>query len=198
MSAVPAVVTGGKITDRKLDVGCGSRKLPGFLGVDNMVSPEVDVVHDLNVYPWPFPNDSFTHIVCRHSLSHLDDIVAAMEELHRITAPGGAIEIVAPHFSSDNYFTDVTHRRAFGYRSMDYFCVNRDCLYRYSEKAVFRLVEVRISFLQAKAFDVKKPNPFRWVGLEWLANKAPRIYEHFFAFIIRANEVYFRLEPIKS
>lgn len=197
MSAIAAAVTGEKATERKLDVGCGSRKLPGFVGIDNMVSPEVDVIHDLNVYPWPFADDSFNHVVCRHSLSHLDDMVAAMEELHRITARGGCIEIVAPHFSSDNHFTDVTHRRAFGYRSMDFFCIDRPFLYRYSEKAVFRLAEVRISFLQAKVFDVKKRNPFRWVGLEWMINKAPRFYEHFLAFILRANEVYFRLEVIK-
>jgi hypothetical protein len=121
-----------------------------------------------------------------------------MEELHRVTAPGGIIEIIAPHFSSDNHFTDITHRRAFGYRSMDYFCVNRDCLYRYSERARFRLEEARISFLQANAFEVKKSNPFRWVGVEWMTNRFPRFYEHFLAFIIRANEVYFRLQVVKS
>ena len=197
MSAIAAVVTREKEATRKLDVGCGSRKLPGFLGIDNMVSPQVDVVHDLNVYPWPFAHDSFNQVVCRHSLSHLDDIVAAMEELHRITAPGGFVEIVAPHFSSDNYFTDVTHRRAFGYRSMDYFCIDRPFMYSYSETAVFKLAEVRISFLQAKVFDVKKRNPFEWFGLEWAVNKFPRFYEHFLAFIFRANEVYFRLEVVK-
>jgi len=197
MSAIAAAVTEEKEVARKLDVGCGSRKLPGFVGIDNMISPQVDVIHDLNVYPWPFAHDSFNHVVCRHSLSHLDDVVAAMEELHRITAPGGFIEIVAPHFSSDNYFTDVTHRRAFGYRSMDYFCINRPFLYRYSETAVFKLADVRISFLQAKVFDVKKRNPFQWFGLEWMINQTPRFYEHFLAFILRANEVYFRLEVVK-
>jgi len=197
MSAIATAVTGTKETARKLDVGCGSRKLPGFVGIDNMISPQVDVIHDLNVYPWPFAHDSFNHVVCRHSLSHLDDVVAAMEELHRITAPGGSIEIVAPHFSSDNYFTDVTHRRAFGYRSMDYFCINRPFLYRYRETAVFKLADVRISFLQAKVFDVKKRNPFQWFGLEWMINKTPRFYEHFLAFILRANEVYFCLEVVK-
>jgi SAM-dependent methyltransferase len=192
-----ATATAKAVHNSQLDVGCGTRKLPGFLGIDSLAGPEVDVVHDLDFCPWPFAENSFSRIVCRHSLGHLDDIVAVVEELHRITAPGGIIEIVAPHFSSDNFFTDVTHRRAFGYRSMDYFCVNRDCLYRYSTKAQFRLAEVRISFVQAKAFDATKLNPFRWFGLEWLVNRFPRFYEHFLAFVLRANEVYFRLEVIK-
>jgi SAM-dependent methyltransferase len=192
-----ATATANVVHSSQLDVGCGYRKLPGFLGIDGWAGPGVDVVHDLDVCPWPFSENSFSLVVCRHSLGHLDDIVAAVEELYRITAPGGIIEIVSPHFSSDNFFTDVTHRRAFGYRSMDYFCVNRDCVYRYSTKAKFRLAEVRISFVQAKAFDRRKLNPFRWFGLEWLVNRFPRFYEHFLAFVLRANEVYFRLEVIK-
>jgi SAM-dependent methyltransferase len=182
----------------RLDVGCGPRKLPGFVGIDVLEIAGVDIVHDLNLRPWPFADSAFQHVVCRHSLSHFDDLVVTMEELHRITAPGGVIEIVAPHFSSDNHFTDVTHRHSFGYRSMDYFCENGVFPYRYSAKANFNLEEARISFVQAKAFDVEKANPFRWVGLEWMINRFPRFYEHFFAFILRANEVYFRLKVVKA
>lgn len=181
----------------KLDVGCGVSPLPGFVGVDRHSA--ADVVHDLDRFPWPFENNSFSHIVCKHSLGHLDNLVRVMEELHRIGRQGAIIEIVSPHFSSDNYFTDVTHKHPFGYRSLDYFCVNRPCMYRYSEIAKFKMVDVRISFVQAKTFGSKKarPNPMRWIGLEWAINQVPRLYEHFLAFIFRANEVYFCLEVIK-
>jgi SAM-dependent methyltransferase len=186
-------------TSRKLDVGCGVRKLPGFAGIDMLPESAADVFHDLEKFPWPFTDDAFDHVVCRHSLGHLNDIVAAMEELHRITAPGGIIEIVSPHFSSDNQFTDITHRHSFGVRSMDYFCINGRLRYRYSQKAKFRLQEARISMLQAHLFpgETGRANPFRWVGIEWFINRFARLYEHFLAFIVRANEVYFRLEVIK-
>ncbi len=39
---------------KALDVGCGSRKLPGALGMDILSLPSVDVVHDVNRTPWPF------------------------------------------------------------------------------------------------------------------------------------------------
>lgn len=121
-----------------------------------------------------------------------------MEELHRIVKPDGTIEIITPHFSSDNAFTDVTSRWFFGFRSMDFFCPGRGLKYRYSN-AEFELVDVQISFLQAAVFppDEQKRNPFKILGIEALVNRMPRFYEHFLAFILRANEVYYQLRVIK-
>ncbi len=183
---------------RMLDLGCGQYKIAGATGVDRYPWPGVDVVCDLDRHPWPFADNSFDRVVCRHVLAHLQNVVRAMEELHRITRPGGVVEIVTPHFSSDNAFTDITSRWFFGYRSMDYFSSNRNCRYRYSQKE-FRLKQVRISFRQARVFEGerRKLNPFALIGVEWLINAFPRIYEHFFAFLLRANEVYFELEVLK-
>ena len=182
-----------------LDVGCNRYKLPGAVGLDRLQVPGVDVVHDLDQRPWPFADDSFERVVCRHVLAHLADIPATMNEIHRITRSGGTVEIVTPHFSSDNAFTDVTSRWFFGSRSMDYFCVDRTLRYRYTERG-FRLLQSRISFRNAHRFEGEKQsfNPFAAVGLEWLANRFSRAYEHFFAFWLRANEVYFQLQVIKE
>jgi SAM-dependent methyltransferase len=182
-----------------LDLGCGPYKIKGAIGVDCCPWPDVDVVHDLDSHPWPFSDDAFDRVVCRHVLAHLANVVRAMEELHRIVRPGGLVEIVTPHFSSDNAFTDITSRRLFGYRSMDYFCDNRRSKYRYGH-ATFQLLEARISFRQAAVFepDERKPNPLRAIGVESLINRFPRFYEHFLAFVLRANELYFRLRVLKQ
>jgi SAM-dependent methyltransferase len=184
--------------ERILDVGCGPYKIQDAIGIDRMSAPGVDVVYDLDCHPWPFPDNSFDWAICRHSLAHLANVVKTMEELHRILQPGGTLEIVTPHFSSDNAFTDITSRWFFSSRSMDFFSRNRAFKYRYSS-AEFELLEVRISFLQSKVFEPEQPkhNPFRTVGIEALVNRFPRIYEHFFAFILRANEVYYRLQVVK-
>ena len=58
-------------------VGCGPDKLSGSVGVDRIRLPGVDVVCDLNQYPWPFEENHFGHVVCRHTISHLDDFVRA-------------------------------------------------------------------------------------------------------------------------
>lgn len=192
--------------ERILDVGCGPYKIRGAIGIDRVCLPGVDVVYDLDCSPWPFADATFDRAVCRHSLEHVGNVVKTIEELHRILRPGASLEILAPHFSSDNAFSDVTHRWFFGYRSMDDFCTNRGAKYRHG-KASFELDEVRISFLQAVVFDNDsdgphsfhgpKLNPLKLFGIEALVNRFPRIYEHFGAFILRANEVYYRLRVLK-
>lgn len=198
-SASPPSGPLGKNPKRILDVGCGLCKIKGAIGVDCRHSPGVDIVSDLDYLPWPFADNSFDGAICRHSLAHLKSVIGAVEELHRILRPGGILEILTPHFSSFNAFTDVTSRRFFGYRSMDYFCPNRQLFrYRYS-RAAFELVEVRISFRQAAVFDPdrRKPNPMMAVGIEPLINRFPHFYEHFLAFVLRASELYYRLRVIK-
>lgn len=188
-----------KCNERILDVGCGTHKVHCAIGIDHTPAPGVDVVYDLNSFPWPFAANEFDRAVCCHSLAHLDSVVRAIEELHRILRPGGLLEIVTPHFSSDNAFTDITSRWFFGLRSMDYFCPSRKLSkYRYST-AEFELLEARISFLQAAVFspDRHRANPFRVLGIEAVINRFPRFYEHFLAFVLRANDVYYRLRVIK-
>lgn len=183
---------------RVLDVGCGAHKIPGAIGIDHTPWPGVDVEYDLDRYPWPFGDSVFDRAICRHSLAHLEDVVSSLEELHRILRPGGVLEILTPHFSSDNAFTDITSRWFFSSRSMDYFCTNGGLKYRYGRGA-YELLEVRISFYHAKIFKGERgrPNYLRTLGIEALVNRFPRIYEHFFAFIMRANEVYYRLRVVK-
>ena len=108
--------------ERWLDLGCGNDKLPGTIGLDRAHLPGVDVVHNLNHYPWPFEDNAFDHVVCKHSLSHVNDFVAALGEIHRIAKPQAIVEILAPHYASDNANTDPTTRTRMGIRTLNYFC----------------------------------------------------------------------------
>jgi predicted SAM-dependent methyltransferase len=38
----------------KVNLGCGPNENPGYIGVDKVKLPTVDIVHDLDVYPYPF------------------------------------------------------------------------------------------------------------------------------------------------
>ena len=75
-----------------------------------------------------------------------------MEELYRIGRSGGVVEISAPHYASDNFNTDSTHKISFGIQSIDYFIdgtVLRE-QYRYSPVS-FSLIECQISFRETKS-----------------------------------------------
>lgn len=181
-----------------LDVGCGSTKFKGAVGVDSIALPGVDLVANLNNFPWPFEKNSFDRVIFKHSISHFDQIVEVMEEVHRISKNGAIVDILAPHFTSDNYHTDPTHRSPVGFRSMYYFCTNiPDWKYKYS-KANFKLLENHICFgeydIDFNVFEYnKRKSILKLIGVEFLVNKFPRLYEKFFAFLVPANVVYFRL-----
>ncbi len=104
---------------RKLSLGCGEFKKPGYLNVDyGSVSPP-DVVHDLNVMPYPFANDDFELVEADHVLEHLDNPFQVMKEVHRITKDGGKVIIRVPHFSRG--FTHPEHKRGFDVTFPFYF-----------------------------------------------------------------------------
>ena len=86
-----------KDEELKIDLACGQNKKDGFIGVDIAPGDGVDLVHDLNKYPWPFKDNSVTAINISHYIEHVPDLIKFMNELHRIMKVGGTCEIVAPY-----------------------------------------------------------------------------------------------------
>lgn len=187
-----------------LDLGCGDRKKhiadAQVIGIDRVKLAGVDVVHDLDVYPYPFPDDEFDEIICDDALEHLDDVVRTMEELWRIGKPGALVKISAPHFSSDNYYTDPTHKHPFSSRSFNYFDPKfKNQFHQFYSTVRFRVRKSIIGFSELMLSGIKHlPNVHRILGIQWLVNRFPRIYEKYFAFIMPATELYFELEIIKE
>jgi|SaaInlStandDraft_7_1057024.scaffolds.fasta_scaffold163698_1 SAM-dependent methyltransferase len=175
-----------------LDLGCGINKAQGTVGVDCVALPSVDVVHNLNNFPYPFSDCEFDLVIARHSIQHLDNIVLVMEEIHRILKDGGQFKIYVPHYASDNYNTDPTHKTHFGFRSMNYFADNIPFHYAfYTDKRYD--IQVRKMSFRGCDDTISITNPFRILGVEWLVNNFPRIYERFFVYLLPVSELYFSL-----
>jgi SAM-dependent methyltransferase len=85
------------------------------LDIDPMSSP--DVVHDLNVIPYPFEDDSFDEIHAYDVLEHLGaqgnwrSFFAQFSELHRILKPGGVLCALVPAWDSPWAWGDPGHTR---------------------------------------------------------------------------------------
>jgi|SRR3989338_5434853 len=109
---------------KKLNLGCGKDVKEGYVNLDNIKLGGVDVVHDLNKFPYPFQDNHFDEIYTNHVLEHLTDLVRVMKELYRITKNNGVIRIKVPYFNCQGAYQDPTHKRFFTYVTFDYFLNN--------------------------------------------------------------------------
>lgn len=100
---------------QKLNIGCGSRKLDGYLNVDLSPECEPDQVVDLETLPWPFADDAFDGVLASHVMEHLGAtpsvFLGIMKELHRVCRHGARIVILVPHPRHDEFLVDPTHVR---------------------------------------------------------------------------------------
>lgn len=97
----------------KLNIGCGDAKLAGYVNVDLYGEP--DVRHDLEVFPWPWPDDSCEELLAVHVLEHIgrapDAFVGVMKEIYRVCRHGATVQVTVPHPRHDHYLSDPTHRQ---------------------------------------------------------------------------------------
>ncbi len=98
----------------KLNLGSGQNRIAGFLNVDKFGEP--DVRCDLEVFPWPWLDNSVGTVVLNHVLEHLGadatTYISIFKELYRVCAAGAQIEIAVPHPRHDDFLNDPTHVRA--------------------------------------------------------------------------------------
>jgi SAM-dependent methyltransferase len=80
----------------RVDLGCGTNKQLGFIGVDRYQLPGVDVVANLDE-PLPFATDSVDLVLASHSLEHVKTLLATMKEIYRICKHGAQLCVLAPY-----------------------------------------------------------------------------------------------------
>lgn len=108
---------------KTLNLGAGNHISPGAVNHDRLKHrPEIDVVHDLNVLPWPWKDGSFGRIFASSVFEHLEiNLVQALNECWRILEPAGTLRVKVPHWQHDNAYADPTHYWRFSLRSFDVF-----------------------------------------------------------------------------
>jgi predicted SAM-dependent methyltransferase len=96
----------------KLNLGCGDALLEGYVNHDlTKHRPEIDVVHDLNVTPWPWYDDLFVEIQAISVLEHLKlTLIESLDQCWRILARGGTLQLKFPIPTSPFAHWDPTHR----------------------------------------------------------------------------------------
>jgi predicted SAM-dependent methyltransferase len=109
----------------KYDLGCGNNKREGFTGVDIVKTDAADIVFDLFEPKWTFAKDnSVDELHCSHFIEHVPDMMAFMNECHRILKPDAQMIVIAPYYTSVRCWQDPTHKNAISEASFIYY--NKD------------------------------------------------------------------------
>jgi hypothetical protein len=97
----------------QLDLGGGANPMHGFVNIDVRDLPQVDIVHDLSVFPWPLENESCIRIMAGHLVEHINPanfgFIKFMDEAWRVAKPGAEFMISMPYGFSPGYVQDPTH-----------------------------------------------------------------------------------------
>lgn len=108
----------GSSKQRKVyDQGGESESFKNLVTVDIEASHNTDVVHDLNVTPWPFADNEFNEIHAYEVLEHLGQqgdykaFFAHFSEVWRILKPGGRLFATVPMWDSPWAWGDPGHTR---------------------------------------------------------------------------------------
>jgi len=97
-----------KASGVRLDVGCGQFKQKGFVGLDQYKQPGVDIVWDIQQFPWPVPDNSCFQVLMSHIWEHIEPKYrfAVMDEVWRICRHDGQLLLSCPYAGS---FLEAAH-----------------------------------------------------------------------------------------
>jgi SAM-dependent methyltransferase len=171
-----------------LDIGCGRNKRPGALGVDSNRDTAADVIADINRGSLPFRDSVFEKIWVVHVIEHVADVIATIEELHRVARPGATIIVETPHYTDFSSFCDPTHRWHLNSFSFRYF--TEDGGFSYYSRRRFRQRRLQVKLLQL----------WKLLGFEFVVNRSllfRKFWEHYLCFVIRGKVMVFEFEVVK-
>lgn len=176
----------------KLDIGCGISKREGFLGIDILPLAGVDLVHDLNKFPYPFENNIACEIWLDNVLEHLEKPLTVLEELYRIAKNHAKITIAVPYFRSFYAYIDPTHRNFFSVEYFNYF----DPAHAFCQKYQYSKVRFGVRKIE---FDREWKGKMRLTHrmLVRLAERYPSGYEAKLSHMFPLNSLTFQLEVLK-
>ena len=109
----------------KLNLGCGNRKMSGYLNVDKAAAVAPDLLLDLEALPWPFETDAVSEILALHVLEHVgrdtDNFLGIMKEMYRVCRDNALVVVMVPHHRSESFAGDPTHVRTITAKGMSLF-----------------------------------------------------------------------------
>ena len=141
---------------------------------------KADVIWDLDVYPWPWDDNTFDEIKAWAIIEHLKDGAKPWEEIKRIAKNGCIIHASVPHYSGFIGYGDPTHYHRYSYQTGQII----------ARMWGFKMLKNRLIFSWGYKFPMLKIfNP--------IVNIQPEFYERCFANIFPSQELEWTFEVVK-
>ena len=125
----------GNLLQRKggilLDIGAGDHRRKGFVTLDKRPLEGIDIVHDLEVFPYPLEDESCLTIVGSHIVEHIKPwlMLDFMDELWRLLTVDGKLALSMPYGIGREFVQDPTHCNPCNEATWQYFDPRFDRLY---------------------------------------------------------------------
>jgi len=180
--------------EKILDIGCGKIKAEigeaEVIGLDFYDKSSADVICNLEEGKLPFNDNEFDEIVSKHTLEHITNLLPIVNEMWRVTKPGGLIKLWVPYFASSLAHSSLDHVRFFSYTSF----------YPYTEEDPTHYLWKPTTFKVYSHYNWSGHFGLRTISkiIGFIINKIPRIYQRLFCFMLPCEEIYYELEVVKE
>lgn len=108
---------------KKLNLGCGGKKVDGYIDVDVINTPFTDEVFSLDDIP--YKDNTIDAIYSEHSLEHVthEQAEKAIKEWNRVLKPGGELQLYVPDLDlcCQQYLQADNNRIVNGYPEKDWY-----------------------------------------------------------------------------
>jgi SAM-dependent methyltransferase len=129
-----------------IDLGCGTRKREGYLGMDRVNLPGVDIVYEVES-SIPLEDNTVDGIWSNFFFEHVSNLVRLLQEIYRISRPGALIEFTVPYYQSVTQFKDPTHHAVITPETMRYFTDEKWYGSDYGFGVNFKILDVQYTYL---------------------------------------------------
>ncbi len=180
----------------KIDLGCGKNKKEGFVGLDRVNLPGVDIVCDLDKEGIPLKSNSVDEVYSMQFMEHTQDLLKTMEEIWRVCKKNAKVVIAVPYFTSVGAFRDPTHKQFFAYNTFDHF-TNTQKFPNFYSKAKFKIIKKKLLFYPSNSNIYGKVRFLHMLPFQFLANLFPYFYEHSLFKLFSPRDLYVELRVIK-
>jgi len=126
--------------EAKINLGCGIKKIPGFVNIDKDPKVDPDIIMDVEEGLVYIEDNSVDMVLCIDLLEHISStkVNFVIEEIYRVLKPDGIFETWVPSTDGRGAFQDPTHKSFWNMNSWLYW-INDEYRDYLGTKARFRM-----------------------------------------------------------